>query len=117
MTTTFNCVLSVLMLLMMSWRGVRTNQCIFSTVNNLKAPNISVIETFIVTDFYNDCEFLCYENPSRCIAANVIPADDNRYLCQFISVKVTREYVSALEPNPNGKYIFRSAGMCQIRNL
>ena len=89
---------------------VYSNQCIFSTARNVKTPNITVIESVIVKDFDNDCEFLCYKNPTRCIAANIIPLEDNTYLCEFVSVKVTSEYLSAFETNPNGKYISRTSG-------
>ena len=82
------------------------NQCIFSTARNVKTPNITVIESVIV----NDCEFLRYKNPTWCILANIIPLEDNTYLCEFVSVKVTSEYLSAFEMNSNGKYITRIAG-------
>ena len=102
----------VLILLTTIWHEAYTNQCIFSTAHNLKAPNISVIESHIVENFYNDCEFLCYTNPDRCIAANVVRREDNTYSCEFVSVKVSRDYLSLLESNPDGKYISRNAGMC-----
>ncbi|KAK2159722.1 hypothetical protein LSH36_147g01006 [Paralvinella palmiformis] len=93
------------------------NQYIFSTARNVKTPNITVIESVIVKDFDNDCEFLCYKNPTRCIAANIIPLEDNTYLCEFVSVKVTSEYLSAFETNPNGKYISRTAVVQQKVNV
>ena len=100
----------VLMIVAATCHLVYGNECLFSTCRNVKAPNTTVIESVIVKDFDNDCEFLCYKNPTRCIAANIIPLEDNTYLCEFVSVKVTSEYLSAFEMNPNGKYITRIAG-------
>ena len=98
------------------WHQVGGDQCVFSTAVNLKAPNIIVNESFIVRDFNNDCEFLCYKHPTRCLAANLIPLQNHTYLCEFATMKVTSEYLSALESNFGGKYFFRIPGICLFQN-
>ena len=111
MKTTASMSLLAFLVLAICFHEIRTNQCIFSTAALLKAPNSTVLETVTIADFGNDCEFLCYKNPSRCLAANVVRRRDENYTCQFVSVVVRSEYLAALEPNPNGKYFYRSAGM------
>ena len=110
MLSIFRMILLALAVFTIAIHQVYTNQCIFSTASFLQAPSSTVLETFTIINFDNDCEFLCYKNPSRCVAANVVPSNGSRYLCQFVSVVVNSQYLAALEPNPKGKYIYRSAG-------
>jgi hypothetical protein len=102
---------TIVLLWIVTWPHVTTNTCIFHTSHYRKAPNTSVIESFGVTNYQSDCEFLCYTHPIQCVAANIVLQDDGSYLCQFVSIAVQTEYEFLLEPNPNGKYISRYSGM------
>ncbi len=38
---------------------IHGSQCIFGTATNYKALNFTVTESFVINDYYNDCELLC----------------------------------------------------------
>ena len=50
----------------------------------MKTPHENSDGTFIVDHYYNDSEYLCYENPSNCVAASLIPAENEQFRCEFI---------------------------------
>ena len=111
---TMSCDAVLLMVfLTVAFRQIFADQCIFSTASFVKAPPSVVTESTVISNFEHDCEFHCYTNPSRCIAANVVPLPNGTYQCEFVSVKVTPDYRAVLEPNPGGKYIYVAAGMSE----
>ena len=95
---------------LITYCGVLSNDCIFSTMFNLKSSNNSMTESHIVKDFYNDCEFLCYRNPTKCEAANIVVGDYSTYWREFVLLNTTRNKLFVLVPNKNGKHISRSPG-------
>ncbi|KAK2139343.1 hypothetical protein LSH36_1848g00013 [Paralvinella palmiformis] len=87
---------------------------------NLKSSNNSVTESHIVKDFYNDCEFLCYRNPTKCEAANIVVGDDSTYWREFVLLNTTRNKLFVLVSNKNVKHISRSPEinyMVMIQNI
>ena len=95
---------------LITYCGVLSNDCIFSTMFNLKSSNNSVTESHIVKYFYNDCEFLCYRNPTKCEAANIVVGDDSTYWREFVLLNTMINNILMLVPNQNVKYISRSSG-------
>ena len=91
------------------------NQCTYSTFTGMKTLQDSVLESFIVDHYYNDCEYLCYKNPSKCLAANLVPDENDTFRCEFISLNSTTKLI--LEPNPKGKHISRLSGKNTTRSL
>ncbi|KAK2157448.1 hypothetical protein LSH36_191g02039 [Paralvinella palmiformis] len=87
---------------LITYCGVLSNDCIFSTILNLKSSNNSVTESHIVKDFYNDCEFLSYRNPTKCEAANIVVRDDSTCWRKFVLLNTTRNKLFVLVPYQNG---------------
>ena len=86
--------------------------CIFYAAHEkiyLQHPT-DIIEQHLVTDFNRGCELLCYYNPDKCLAANVIPNQNGSYLCQFVDGVIKTENRMFLTDNMGAKYISRMDG-------
>ena len=88
---------------------VLADQCIFSTFNGVKV-SAAIVVSYVVEDSHSSCQFMCYNKPSKCTAANIVVYDNSSYLCEFFYLQPGQSNNLVKEPNPEGKFISRNEG-------
>ena len=76
------CFAAVASFLFAGEKHVVAGHCIYSTMTGYMYPYGAVTESYIIENFYGDCELLCFSN-AICVAANVRILSNGSTVCEF----------------------------------